>query len=62
MGSIHACVMQVPCSLDSRPRPLLRLPDSDGWLSDWDLFLDNVEPMTRTTPVLTLAGNHERDG
>lgn len=34
---------------------------SDGYLGDWELFLDNAAPVLASMPVLVQEGNHERD-
>lgn len=37
------------------------LPYSNGYLSQWDQFTSQVEPMASTVPYMVASGNHERD-
>ncbi|KAM3752008.1 hypothetical protein ACB098_04G155500 [Castanea mollissima] len=34
---------------------------ADGYIADWDQFLQQVEPITSTVPYMVASGNHERD-
>ncbi|KAK7817376.1 putative inactive purple acid phosphatase 27, partial [Quercus suber] len=34
---------------------------ADGYIADWDQFLQQVEPITSTIPYMVASGNHERD-
>ena len=32
-----------------------------GYSSQWDVFFDQIQPLGRAMPYMTLIGNHERD-
>ena len=32
-----------------------------GYQSQWEVFLDQIQPVARTMPWMTVEGNHERD-
>nr|POE75869.1 putative inactive purple acid phosphatase 27 [Quercus suber] len=34
---------------------------ADGYIADWDQFLQQVEPIASTVPYMVASGNHERD-
>ncbi|CAK7336711.1 unnamed protein product [Dovyalis caffra] len=37
------------------------LPYSNGYISQWDQFTAQVQPITSTVPYMIASGNHERD-
>jgi predicted phosphodiesterase len=34
---------------------------ADGYLAQWDMFLDQIEPIATAAPYITCAGNHDYD-